>query len=128
MFCLEPSLRTAAREAVSQIALRDCSREVQGEPGDTAVFAGGRGDTVRHQKMTANHKKQISQINDFSAFLCVGRWKSLGFLKAFLLYASSLSRPSILFFSILNSAQGALWWRVGAAVTKGLLATSAFVY
>ena len=63
------------------------------------------GHTVRQQKMTANHKKQTSQMNDFSAFLCVGRGKSLGVLKSFLWCASSLSRPSILFFSILNSAQ-----------------------
>ena len=42
MFCLEPALRTTAREAVSQIALRDRSKEVREEPGDRGVFAGGR--------------------------------------------------------------------------------------
>ena len=54
--------------------------------------------------------------------------KEFRLFEGILWYASSLSRPSILFFSILNFAQGALWWRAGAAVTKGLMATSAFVY
>ena len=39
---------------------------------------------VEHQKITANYKTQISQVNDFSAFLCKGRCKSLGSLKLFL--------------------------------------------
>ena len=29
-------------------------------------------------KITANNKKQTSQVNGFSAFLCMGRCKSLG--------------------------------------------------
>ena len=31
--------------------------------------------------MTANHKEQTSQVNDFSAFQCTGRFKNLGSLK-----------------------------------------------
>ena len=33
---------------------------------------------VEHQKVTSNHKRQTSQDNDFSAFLCVGRCRDLG--------------------------------------------------
>ena len=38
---------------------------------------------VQHQMITANHKKQTTQDNDFSALLCVGRYKNLGLLKLF---------------------------------------------
>lgn len=43
---------------------------------------------VKHQNTTANHKKQPSQVNDFSTFLCMGGCESLGSLKSFLRYAS----------------------------------------
>lgn len=36
------------------------------------------------KKITAKHKEQISQVNDFSTFLCMGRCKNLGSLKFFL--------------------------------------------
>ena len=39
---------------------------------------------VKHQNITANHKNHISQVNDISAFLCMGRCKSLGSLRLFL--------------------------------------------
>lgn len=32
----------------------------------------------RHQKITANRKEQISQVNDFSAFRCMGKCKAPG--------------------------------------------------
>ena len=38
---------------------------------------------VEHQKIIANHKKQSSQVNDFSAFLFVGGCKNLCSLKVF---------------------------------------------
>ena len=43
---------------------------------------------VEHQKVSANHKKQTSQVNDLHAFLCMGRSESLGSLKLFLWYVS----------------------------------------
>ena len=44
---------------------------------------------VERGKIIANHKKkQTSQVNDFSAFLCLGRCESLGLLKLLLWYAS----------------------------------------
>ena len=42
---------------------------------------------------------EISQVKEFSAFLCMGRCKSLGSLKSFPSYASQLSGASILCFS-----------------------------
>lgn len=33
---------------------------------------------IKHGKITVNHKKQTSQVNDFSAFLCMGRCKNPG--------------------------------------------------
>ena len=66
----------------SQTSLRNCSKEVREEPVYIGVFAEKRKKThthvVEHQKITAKHKKQTSQVNDFSAFLCMGRCKSLG--------------------------------------------------
>ena len=41
-------------------------------------------------------ENQISQVKEFSAFLCMGRCKSLGSLKSFLWYASQLSGAYIL--------------------------------
>ena len=39
---------------------------------------------VKHKKITANHKERTSQGNDFSAFLCMGKYKNLRSLKFFL--------------------------------------------
>ena len=121
--------KTIAPETASQTALRDCSKEVREEPGYIGVFAGKQNKTehvVEHQKITANHKELTSQVNDFSAFLCMGKCKSLSLLKSFLSYTSYLPRASILFFSILDSPQGAPWG--AAAVADGLVATTSFVY
>lgn len=38
---------------------------------------------VKHKKMTANHKEETSQVNDFSAFLCMRRGKNLGSFEIF---------------------------------------------
>ena len=43
-------------------------------------------------------ENQISQVKEFSTFLCTGRCKTLGSLKSFLSYASQPSGASILFF------------------------------
>ena len=79
--------KTIAPETASQTALRDCSKEVREEQGCIGVFAENKQTNkhvVEHPKITANHKKQTTQVNDFSAFLCMGRYKSLGSLKLFL--------------------------------------------
>ena len=43
-------------------------------------------------------ENQISQVMEFSTFLCMERYKSLGSVKSFLSYASQLSWASILSF------------------------------
>ena len=53
------------------------------KPGYTSVFAGEK-NVVEHQKINANHKKQTSQVYDFSIFLCIGICKNLELLKLFL--------------------------------------------
>ena len=84
MFYSRTLLRTLAWETASQIALRNSSDEVREEPGYIGVFAENKTKHVaEHQKITANPKNQTPQVNDFSAFLGMGRCKSLGSLKVF---------------------------------------------
>ena len=45
-------------------------------------------NVVAHQKITASNKNQTSQVSDFSAFLCVGKYSSLGSRKLFLRYTA----------------------------------------
>ena len=89
MFHLRNLLWTIAQESASQVALRNCSKEVREEECSIGDFPGkNKIKTIfHHPEITANHKNQISQINDFHAFLCIGRCKSLGSLKLFLRYA-----------------------------------------
>ncbi|XP_043737882.1 uncharacterized protein LOC122680493 [Cervus elaphus] len=46
-------------------------------------------------------ENQLSQVKEFSSFLCMGRCKSLGLLKAFFSYAPQLSGGSILRFDLI---------------------------
>ena len=55
------SLRTVALETASQIALRNCPREVKNEPGYIGVFAEKtkkQKHVVEHQKITARHRNR----------------------------------------------------------------------
>ena len=81
-------LRTIAMETVSHIALRNCPKEVREEPGYMGDFAQKENHVVENQKIAANYKKQISQVNDFCELLCMRGCKSLSSLKLFLRYAS----------------------------------------
>ena len=49
-------------------------------------------------------ENQISQVREFSAFLYMGRCKSLGSLNSFLSYASRLSEANCLCFHLLSSS------------------------
>ena len=51
-------------------------------------------------------ENQISQVKEFSAFLCMGRCKSLGSLISFLLYESQLSWVSSPVFVFIFT----VWW------------------
>ena len=72
-------MRTAARETEFQITLRNCSEEALGGARVNRSFAG----SWECQKIIVKGN-QISQVKEFSAFLCMGRCKSLGSLKSFL--------------------------------------------
>lgn len=89
MFYSETLLRNIAWEAASQMALRNCFKEVKGELGYTGIFAGvevGGYHVIKHQKIADiySQKKQTSQVIIFSTFLCIRRCKSLGSLNSFL--------------------------------------------
>ena len=72
MFYLGILLRTVAQETTSQVGLRNCSEEVREKPGFVGVFFWGKArGVVEHEKNTGNHKKQMSETNDFCSFLCV---------------------------------------------------------
>ena len=65
------------------------------------------------QRSLLIRENQTSQVEEFSAFLCVGRCKSLGSMKSFFWYTPQLSRASILFFSNLNPLRVqrlVAWW------------------
>ena len=47
---------TIVWETGSQTALRNCSEEIREEPVYIGVFTGKK-NVVKHQKITANHKK-----------------------------------------------------------------------
>ena len=56
-----------------------------------------RAGNLNIQKLLLMKENQISQVKEFSTFLCMGRCKGLGSLKSFLGYAPQLSEASILF-------------------------------
>ena len=77
-------MRTAAQETAFQIALRNCSEEAPGGARIYRSFA-TKGQVVGNVKRLSLIKEnQIPQVKEFSAFLCMGRCKSLGSLKSFL--------------------------------------------
>ena len=65
-----------------------------GEPGYIKV--------LQQMEGSLNFKTLLSQVKEFSAFLCVGRCKSLVSVKQLLWYAYYLPGPSILCFHILS--------------------------
>ena len=54
-----------------------------------------RAGTRNIKRLLLIKENQMSQVKEFSIFLCMGRCKSLGSLKSFLLYASQRSGASI---------------------------------
>ena len=60
----------------------DLTKEVREESQYIGVFAVKK--LVEYQEISLITKKTISKVNDFSTFLCIGRFKSLGPMKLFL--------------------------------------------
>ena len=88
-------------------------QKVREESGYIEIFAEKKTKQthlVERRKITANHKNQTSQVNNFCAFLCMGRHKSLDWLKLFFWSASYLSRTRILFFLLPGVLLGWLQW------------------
>ena len=107
---------------MSQPALRDCSEEVREESGYIGVLQ-QRPGSRNIKRLLLIKENQISQVNEFTAFLCLRRCKSLGSLKSFLGCAPQGQYPVFL-----HSAS-ALGGHLGVAtVAKGLMAATSFVY
>ena len=70
-------------DTTSHIALRDCSNEVKEEPGYIGIFT-TRTRCRNIKRLLLIKENQVSQVKEVSAFLCMGRHKSLGSLKSFL--------------------------------------------
>ena len=98
--------RTLAQDTVSPISLRDCSKKIiREEPGYIGAFVERKNITkhvFEHQKITANKKNKTFQVNDFSAFPSLGRYKSLGPLKSFPLVFTFIPWGQCPFSSVLN--------------------------
>ena len=86
-----------AWEAASQ--RQNCSEVASGEPGYIEVLQ-QRAGRCNVKRLLLIKESQISQVKEFSTFLCMGGYKSL---KSFLWYALQLSGASILCFHILSS-------------------------
>lgn len=85
-----------AREAVSQVALRNYSNEVREEPGYTGIFAEKKKKKTCSQTSKDDRllrKNKTSEVKDFSTFLFMRGCKILGSLKLFLRSASLLLGP-----------------------------------
>lgn len=64
----------------------------KGEPGYICInnlfFFLGKKHVVEHPNITANHKEQLSQVNDMGAFLCRERCQNSESLKISLSYVT----------------------------------------
>ena len=56
-------------------AMRSCFKEIGGEPGFIGVFVGKKKNQNKTVWLVLITKKQIFQVNDFSAFLYIGRYR-----------------------------------------------------
>ena len=91
---------TSTQETASQMTLR--GGEGKGGVRLYRSFAKMAG-CLNIKRLLLMKENQISQAMEFSTFLCMERYKSLGLVKSFLTYASQLSWASILcFFHILS--------------------------
>ena len=55
--------------------MRSCFKEIGGEPGFIGVFVGKKKNQNKTVWLVLITKKQIFQVNDFSAFLYIGRYR-----------------------------------------------------
>ena len=117
-FCLT---RWLSVDFKPRVALKGCSKEVREQSGFIGVLQ-QRPSSHNTKRLMIIKENQISQINEFSAFLYMGRCKSLGSLRSFLWCAPQLSEASILCFFLCWVSSGltigsgcslqAVGWRV----------------
>ena len=69
--------------SISSNPERTAPRRRSGEPGYIGVLQ-QRAGSLNIKRLLLVKENQISQIKEFNAFLCMGRYKSLGTLKSFL--------------------------------------------
>ena len=96
----------AQETSISSDPKRTVLRRWGEEPGYTEVLQ-QRAGSLNIRRSLLIKKDQISQVKEFSSFLCMGRCKSLGSLKSLFLYAFHLSWASILYFFHILSSHGA---------------------
>ena len=82
MFYLADKIEDLSRED-SLSALRGCSEEVREKPGYVGVLQ-QKPRSQNIKRLLLIEENQKFQVNDFRAFLYMGRCKSLGALKSFL--------------------------------------------
>ena len=95
-FTWQTKLRTSAHNPAFQLTLRDHSEKVRKEPGFGLGqgAAGGvcvcvckkRPSSQNIRRLPLNKENQVSQVNEFSVFLCIGKCQSLGSLKSSLFF------------------------------------------
>ena len=87
--------------SISSNPERTAPRRQGGKPGYIEVLQ-QRAGSPNVKRLLLIKENQVSQVKEFSIFLCMGRCKSLGSLKSFLWCAPEVSGASILCFHILS--------------------------
>ena len=85
-------------DSISNDYERTALRRQEEQPGYTEALQ-QRASSLNIKRLLLIKENQISQVKKFSAFLCMGRCKSLGSWKSFLWYAPQLYGANILSFS-----------------------------
>ena len=80
MFYLAENFRTKAQEAASSVTLKELLQEVGEQPGYIELLL-QRAGSLNIRRLSLIKENQISQVKEFSAFLCMGRCKSLASMK-----------------------------------------------
>ena len=85
MFYSVGIFKTASPEdSITSNPERTVLRRQGEEPDYTEVLQQRTGNLNIKRLLLIKKKKQIFQVKEFSAFLCMGRWKILGSMKSFL--------------------------------------------
>ena len=118
MFYLVGLFRTSAQETASQVALRELLCEVGvGEESSYIELCNQKQVVWISEICLWIKENQISQVKEFSAFVCMVRCKSLDSLKSFFSYDLSFLGTVSCVFHILSSSMltvGSGWSLVAA--------------